>query len=506
MDQHFVLDRLNMQAHHDAQSCSDEFIKEELVVQDRLSFLVVELVVTEAWQDRALPLLRSHLAEHIDPVLVYQLLYHEAVVSNLLEVILHHPDAAEALSEEAALELCDWCARKLAALGASKRSHRYGEKNAGPPHARARGVRTRHRDDHLRWYVAAVHSARELLEMLPAAELAAREEEVQLSVGLSALTTLRHLSDHMQRLSLGVAARMAGTHDAVGLLLPLLASPPWERTGSGGALLRWEGGAWRRTSPAERHVVCAAEAQAWLLLYNVFMDPICASKADLGESRVDSLLRLRPRLTPHLLAQLPLLRGLQRALEELALGAHRPSWNPSGGEAAVAKVVIEQAPGLRAAVLAQTDWVALAERQRREQFGAGGAGVGLRAAQAMLQGFDFLSDLESAAGDNDSKPRAPPRAATLDAFLCAGGGRWVWHASYRLEVLVDSKPEAVRVEPPPAGGAGSSPAPVDGKRFRLGPLSEGGSRALPARGKLVLAYGGHSCEAVVDLPAPDTRW
>jgi hypothetical protein len=360
-------------------------------------------------------------------------------------------------------------------------------------------------------------SPRAVLEMSAAEELAEREGEAAAAVGFSALTILRHMSDHMPHLSLGVTARMGGTNDAVGSVLPLLMRPPWERrlAGEGGRargdIERWEGGFWRRVAPGDRHVLCSVEAQAWLLLYNVLLDPGCARKLDFSESRVEALLRLRPRLTPQLLGQLPVLQALRRGLEELAMGAHRGGWRMPGAEAPppAPRVVIEQAPALRAALLRDTDWVALAERQLKRQFGAKmEASVAPEVLRELLQGFDFLSALEPApggGGGGGADPCAPPPAATLEAYHSAGQERWDWHASYRLELRSDQAAEVVQVPGEP-GGPPARAGSAAGRRHRLAALGEGSAKALPANGRLVLTYGGVSCEALLELPAPNTRW
>ena len=67
-----------------------------------------------------LPLLREHLAASVDSVLWEPVLAQEALLCNLLEVALYHPHACAALSEDAALELCDFCQRKLTHLGTSE--------------------------------------------------------------------------------------------------------------------------------------------------------------------------------------------------------------------------------------------------------------------------------------------------------------------------------------------------------------------------------------------------
>lgn len=142
LDQHDAVDQLNLQAHLNAQAHADEFVKEALVLHDKLGLLVRELLAAEVgaarcvppgvprgprrghnaalvprwtggcrpaqaptctvrhlracpwprppgrqvWRERLLPLLERHLAERVDSVTAYQLLCHEASLANLLEV------------------------------------------------------------------------------------------------------------------------------------------------------------------------------------------------------------------------------------------------------------------------------------------------------------------------------------------------------------------------------------------------------------------------------------
>jgi hypothetical protein len=491
LDQHAALDRLGLQARAAAAARASEPVVDALVALDRLGLLVAELLVAEAWADRALPLLRGALAAPgTDPTLAYFIVRHEATVAGLLEVALHHAAAAAALPEEAALELCDWGARRLA-----RWLEGGGKKAAASAHKQC---------------------AAELAAATPAEELAAREAAAAEQVGLAALALLRHLSEHAPRLSLGVAARLAGAGDAAGAAARGLLAPPWERPAPGGGLERLDAGGWRRVPPAERRRLCAPEAQAWLLLYNVMLDPVFAPRLRLSAAATEELLRLRPHLAPPLLEQLPPLRGLARALDELALGAARSA--PIGGRAgaAAAAAVVEAPPGLRAALIGRVDWPALAAAQR-----AGALAPGVRAltparAAALLRGFDFLCGVEEAAEAAEAAAKAgPPRAAALEAFADAGGGRWAWHASYALELDAAAPPEAVSVaaEAPllrerggAAGGAAAAAAAakVRGWRFRLAPLPDD-ARPLPPAGRLVLSYAGAAVEAALELPAAGGR-
>ena len=121
--QHGQLDRLNLQAHHNAQTRSEEYVKEALVSHGKVGLLAQELLAAEAWRERLLPLLRGHLAWAVDSVAAYQLVYQESAVANLLEVVLFHPDACESMGEESVLELADWCARRIAYLATEGNRH-----------------------------------------------------------------------------------------------------------------------------------------------------------------------------------------------------------------------------------------------------------------------------------------------------------------------------------------------------------------------------------------------
>ena len=85
--------------------------------------------------------------------------------------------------------------------------------------------------------------------------------------------------------------------------------------------------------------------QVWLTLHNLVADPACRGKlaALRSESGREALLSLRPRLTEPLLDQMPPLGALQRALNELALGA-LPT---APGNEPPARLIIEQVRTIR---------------------------------------------------------------------------------------------------------------------------------------------------------------
>lgn len=60
--------------------------------------------------------------------------------------------------------------------------------------------------------------------------------------------------------------------------------------------------------------------QVWLLLNNLLVDPKARAKYDMDQYRKEAVLRVRRHLNDILLDQLPILRDLQRVLDELTMG------------------------------------------------------------------------------------------------------------------------------------------------------------------------------------------
>ena len=109
----FLFPTLHLQAHYNAQTHSDEFVVEGFCSFDKINHLIRSVLVMEVWKEKLLPLLRTHIAEKVDSVTSYQLLFHEAACANLLEVLLFHRHAFSAVDEDHLVELIDWCYRKI---------------------------------------------------------------------------------------------------------------------------------------------------------------------------------------------------------------------------------------------------------------------------------------------------------------------------------------------------------------------------------------------------------
>lgn len=105
------LQKLNMQIHVNAIMKNDEYMLEEMITQDKYKMLILDLLITAAWKRNVLPLIKSQVSS-FNSLKVYLAIYHEAVVCNMLEVMLYHYTAVQE-SKELLIEIIDYCYKKI---------------------------------------------------------------------------------------------------------------------------------------------------------------------------------------------------------------------------------------------------------------------------------------------------------------------------------------------------------------------------------------------------------
>ncbi|KXZ43602.1 hypothetical protein GPECTOR_85g332 [Gonium pectorale] len=492
--QHEWIERLNLQAHYNAQTHSDEFVVELLVSLDKLHVLIHDLLLIEAWKELVYPHLASHLADKVDSVTSYLLIYHEVTVANLLQVALYHSHAAESLSEDYALEVGDWCSRKLTRLNAE-------------------GL------------ALAEHKERTAEELMKQSKLQEQEDkrrEAEFAVLMCSLAILRYVTDALPRLPMGALSRVVSTNDTLMGLLPLLDRPPWVRTrvpGGGRPVLeKWAGNRWAPVAPADRLKITQTDGQVWLAVTNLLVEPRCRAKYALDEYRRERILGLRRHLNEIMFDQLPVLKDLQRCLDELALGVL-----PDQGGASKASLILEAVPVIRDAMLRGRNWRQVAERSKEEHFGRSAQRLARERIEAMVKNLDLLCELEpetaaeaanSAASGAGAEPEPLP-AVKISTWrkVHESGVFECWH-DFAMEVDDSRPPEPVEVAAGPAPstsgkaggtGGGAAPAAVQGLRYRLRPLDVDATRALPTNGKAVVRWGSLVAEALLQLPELPTR-
>ena len=318
---HGKIETLNRLAHAQALDGTDEFVLDIAVRESgTLAKIVAELVTVEFWKERIFMQVKSAAAA-CAAVRGYLPIHNEVLLANFLEVLCYHGSAIEAIGD-AAVDLVDFCARKIVKL------------HAILPELRAA------------WAEPADVKAKSALAENNTDSLQRQFDEAEFSVCICAINILRYLCEHRKSAPLTVTTRLLETHDVLLSLVPLLDAAPWSRI-YGGKRERFEDARW--VAEVEDGPLPKLQVSILLSIYFLTLSPDCRSRYDLGSSvRRDNLLRVRRYLNESVFDQLPPLADLLRALEELAISGQVPSSLP--GFAAASAFTVELVAEARSAL------------------------------------------------------------------------------------------------------------------------------------------------------------
>ena len=339
LDQHAQLEKLNLQAHQSAMSNSDEYIIESLLTFSKLEVLIHDLLIIEAWKENVYPQLKQRVAGR-NSIRIYFVLYHEATVVNLLEVLLYHKHICENGGEQM-LELVDYVARKLTRLqsGYDFRSH---DPSSG---------------------LSAKEYAAALEAKTPEQELTQHLTEIEFRVCISACALARFLCEHADALPLSVVSRITDTHDMLVLMIPLIENPPWTRRLDSGKWQKLIDSKWTNVVPIDLMKITKLEGQPWLSLYHLMAKSVFRERYHLNSFRKAQALRVRKYINEVLLDQLPFLADIQRYMDELAI-TDVPEPHSSGNSV----FLFQQVAVARETLIKGKNWEEIANYQMEKIF------------------------------------------------------------------------------------------------------------------------------------------
>jgi hypothetical protein len=313
LEHHHAMEKLNLQAHQSAQRKQDNFVVESLLTFDKFPTVISNLLSLELWKANVLPLLRCQ-DEDAASLRLYFVVYHEATLTNLLEVALYHEHVVESLTDDLLLELVDYCMRKLSWL-------------VGLPRERIAQATSFHK------------TGSELVKMVqaqsPRQELERQRVEIEFRVAVQTVTILRYVVERLHVLPLSVVSRLLDKHDALLTLVPLVENPPWTHKGvvevpatkdgedqEPRTEVKWKkfvDQKWVVVEPSDLLALTTTDAQVWLAIYYLLCTKSAREHYEVTQYRKDQLLRIRKYLNELLVDQLPLLADVQRYLDELAI-------------------------------------------------------------------------------------------------------------------------------------------------------------------------------------------
>jgi hypothetical protein len=347
MEQHRKIEKLNIQAHQNALTNSDEYVMEAVLTFNKLDTLIHDLLLIEAWKENIYPLLLPKLAGR-NNMRLYFILYHEATLVNLFEVFLYYRHCCEAGGEKM-LEIVDYVSRKLARLNNTSYEFRLHDL------AEADEVGT------------TVESAKKFAATLesrtPEEELKRHFVDIEFRVCVSAVSLARFLSEHADAMPLSVVSRISDTHDYLLLIMPLIENPPWTRRLSSGKWQKLVDHKWTEVKPIDLLKITKLEGQPWLALYYLLAKDVFRERYYLNTFRKGQLLRVRKYINELTLDQLPFLADIQRYMDELAV-TEVPEPTSLGSSV----FLFQQVATMREAITRGRKWPEVAEQQVQEVF------------------------------------------------------------------------------------------------------------------------------------------
>lgn len=350
MEQHRRLEKLNLQAHHNAMTNSDEYVMEAVLTFDKLGVLVHDLLLIEAWKENVYPLLAPELAGR-NTMRLYFILYHEATVINLLEVFFYYKHVVEGAGEKM-LDIVDYLARKMTRLNALNYKFRNHDL-AGKPSSSADASE------------AAKQFAAQLEKRTPLEELETHWLDIEFRICVAAVAIARFVSEHADILPLSVISRITDTHDYLLLIIPLIENPPWTRRLDTGKWQKMIDQKWTIVPPIDLLKVTKLEGQPWLALYFLLAKECFRERYYLNTYRKGQLLRVRKYINEVLLDQLPFLADIQRYMDELAV-MNVPEPNSLSGNNSV--FLFQQVASVADSITKGKDFPKIAEHQREHVF------------------------------------------------------------------------------------------------------------------------------------------
>ncbi|KAJ3394124.1 hypothetical protein HDU84_000152, partial [Entophlyctis sp. JEL0112] len=283
---HETLELMNIQAHINVQMHCEEFITESFVTHSKIEYLITDLLTIDIWKTRVFPKVLDIAAGF--NIKSYIILYHEATVVNLLELMFFNKNAV-LQARDLLVDLADYCSRRIAFLAGWQPLQPVDHKTA----------------------------------MSEKQALARQHQELTFCISVTALSIFRYITDHCMDIPLAVLTRILNTNNAVGMLVELVERAPWIQTSKcsrGDTVYSiFADGAWRFVDADEMQRLGKVEAQVRIFFKGKMTEISKRRKFNYTDGKKATVLKLRPYIDETLVDQLPVLAHLQRYLDELLI-------------------------------------------------------------------------------------------------------------------------------------------------------------------------------------------
>ena len=319
---HAYLNKLNMQEMKNILTGGEDIIMTQFIDHDKLKLLIKELYTVNTFKEKVYPIIKDKIIK-LCSIKSYFILYHEAVLVNLIENFLYSITACQA-AEDYLVDVIEYAYKMISKYVAYKMKNPDDTLNYGN-NSSLFGSNSALNDD-----LSLEEKIKKINEQVKDKENDIKEmdekyREIEFGIAMSCINILRYISDHLEQLPFPVRHHMMNVKDVPVLFVTLMELRPWRRK-----VMKYNDKNKKKEEVEEiyennnwtslmEHKFPKLEAQVLITVYNLVMNQDNNKKYEITEYRQNQLLRLRKYFSEDLYDQIPQMMNLYRSLENMSL-------------------------------------------------------------------------------------------------------------------------------------------------------------------------------------------
>ena len=317
---HAYLSKLNMQEMKNILTGGEDIIMTQFIDHDKLKLLIKELYTINTFKEKVYPSIKEKIIP-LSSIKAYFILYHEAVIVNLLENFLYSITACQA-SEDYLVDVIEYCYKMISKYISYKMKNPNDTINYGN-NSSLFGNESKEEltlEEKIKKLNEQVKDKKNDIK-----EMDEKYQEIEFQIAMSCINILRYISDHLEQLPFPVRHHMMNVKDVPILFVTLMELRPWRRK-----IMKYNENTKKKEEVEEiyennnwttliQHKFPKLEAQILITVYNLVMNQDNNKKYEITEYRQNQLLRLRKYFTEDLYDQIPQMMNLYRSLENMSL-------------------------------------------------------------------------------------------------------------------------------------------------------------------------------------------
>ena len=321
IEHHALLNKLNMQEMKNILTGGEDIIMTQFIDHDKLKLLIKELYIINTFKEKVYPTIKDKIIK-LCSIKTYFILYHEAVLVNLIENFLYSITACQA-AEDYLVDVIEYTYKMISKYVAYKMKNPDDTLNYGNNTSLFGNNKA---DEEL----SLEDKIKKINEQVKDKENDIKEmeekfKEIEFGIAMSCINILRYISDHLEQLPFPVRHHMMNVKDVPILFVTLMELRPWRRK-----IMKFNEKSKKKEEVEEIyennnwtslivHKFPKLEAQVLITIYNLVMNQDNNKKYEITEYRQNQLLRLRKYFTEVLYDQIPQMMNLYRSLENMSL-------------------------------------------------------------------------------------------------------------------------------------------------------------------------------------------